>query len=152
MLNLYEELRHVIEALEAAGIRYALAGGVAVSLYTVPRATEDIDILIRGDDLERVAATLAPLGFAKAGVPMRVAGGRLAIQRVVKISGSDLLPVDFLTPVDPLLSPLLQDRSPVEVEGRQLWVVGIKSLRELKRLRGSTQDQADLEALGPETA
>jgi len=31
-------------------------------------------------------------------------------------------------------------------------VVGFEGLRALKRLRGSAQDQADLEALGPEHA
>lgn len=46
MLDLYAELRRIVEALDAAGIAYALAGGLAVSIHTTPRATEDIDILI----------------------------------------------------------------------------------------------------------
>lgn len=150
MLNLYEELRRVVEALDASGIRYGLAGGLAVSIYTSPRATEDIDILIGQGDLERASTALSPLGFTKAGAALRVAGGRLAIQRFVKIRGADLLPVDFLMPVDPGLSRMVEDRSAVEVEGGRVWVVGIKGLRELKRLRGSPQDRADLEALGPE--
>lgn len=45
MIDLYEELRRVIEALDAASISYALIGGLAVSIYTAPRATEDVDPL-----------------------------------------------------------------------------------------------------------
>jgi hypothetical protein len=31
-----------------------------------------------------------------------------------------------------------------------LWIVDVAALRDMKRLRGSTQDRADLEALGGE--
>lgn len=52
MLDLYAELRRVVEALHSADVPYALAGGLAVSIYTTPRATEDIDLLIDRADLE----------------------------------------------------------------------------------------------------
>src|SRR5262249_10340180 len=45
VLDLYTELRTLAAALDAANIPYGLAGGLAVSLYTTPRATEDIDVL-----------------------------------------------------------------------------------------------------------
>ncbi len=152
MFDLYTELRRLVETLDAAGIAYAVAGGLAVSIYTVPRATEDIDVLIARHDLERASTALGPLGFERAGQPMKVSGGRLEIQRMIKIEGRDLLPIDFLMPGDPMLQPVLADRVSVEWEGRRIWIVGLRSLRELKRLRGSAQDRADLEALGPETA
>lgn len=152
MLDLYAELRRIAEALDRAEIRYALAGGIAVSIYATPRATEDIDVLLDRDDLGRTMTALAPLGFRPAGGPMRVAAGRLEIQRLIKIDGADLLPVDLLVAAHPELAALLIDRISVDLEeGGRLWVVGLDSLRTLKRLRGSAQDQADLEALGPET-
>ncbi len=150
MLDLYAELRQIVQALDAAGIPYALAGGLAVSIYTTPRATEDIDILIARADLERVVQTLKPVGFRPAGRPMQVAAGRMEIRRLTKIDGADLLPLDLLTPVDPALVALLMDRVSREIEGGQVWVVGLVALRALKRLRGSALDRADLEALGPE--
>ena len=52
VFDLYVELRRIAEALDAAGVAYALAGGLAVSIYTTPRATEDIDLLIRRELLE----------------------------------------------------------------------------------------------------
>jgi hypothetical protein len=36
------------------------------------------------------------------------------------------------------------------VESQSIWVIGIRALRTLKRLRGSPLDRADLEALGPD--
>jgi hypothetical protein len=81
---------------------------------------------------------------------MGVASGRLQIQRLVKIEGTDLLPLDLLMAADPSLVPVLANRTAVEVEGHPVWVVDLDGLRTLKRLRGSAQDRADLEALGPE--
>lgn len=150
MLDLYRELRRIVETLDAAGIAYALAGGLAVSIYTAPRATEDIDILIARADLDRAVGALQPTGFRPAGRPMPVAGGRLEIQRLTKIDGADLLPLDLLMAVDPTLAALLTDRVSLALEGRPVWVVGLGALRTLKQLRGSALDRADLEALGPE--
>jgi len=149
-VDLYEELRSIAVALDSAGISYALVGGLAVSIYATPRATEDIDILISSGDIERAIAALAPLGFRAPGAAFAVAGGRLRIARLLKFEGEDLLPVDLLVPVDPALVPLLSDRVIRDLGGRPVAVVGLRSLRALKRLRRSPQDVADLEALGPD--
>ena len=150
MLDLYAELRRVVAALDAAGIPYALAGGLAVSIYTTPRATEDIDLLLARADRERAVEALDPAGFLPVGRPMPVAGGRLEIQRLTKIDGADLLPLDLLTLTDPELVALASDRESMALQEGRIWVVGLRALRTLKRLRGSALDRADLEALGPE--
>ena len=150
VLDLYAELRRIVAALDAAGIPYALAGGLAVSIYTTPRATEDIDLLIARADRERAVEALGPVGFRPAARPMPVAGGRLEIQRLTKISGADLLPLDLLLPAHPDLAALANDREHMILEDGRIWVVGLRALRTLKRLRGSALDRADLEALGPE--
>lgn len=46
----------IIAALEAASVRYAVAGGFAVNLHGFLRATQDLDILI---DLDPANAALA---------------------------------------------------------------------------------------------
>lgn len=149
-LDLHAELRGIVAALDAAGIPYALVGGLAVSIYTAPRATEGVDLLIERGKLLPAVERLASLGFRRAGTPMVVAGGRLDIQRLIKIDGSDLVPVDLLIPNDPALVALLAGREGVVWDGGRLSIVSLAGLRVLKRLRGSAQDLADLEALGPE--
>lgn len=94
---------------------------------------------------------LQPLGFRVAGRPMRVAGGRMDIQRLIKIDGADLLPLDLLLPQDPELVDILASRTGIAWEGTRLWIVTLPGLRSLKRLRGSAQDRADLEALGSDS-
>jgi hypothetical protein len=151
MLDLTHELRGIISALEAAGAVYALVGGLAVSIYSTPRATQDIDLLLAVADVDRVTAVLRDLGFRVAGRPMTVAAGRMEIQRLIKIDGTDLLPVDLLLPLDPQLVSILTTRTEIAWEGTRLWIVTLDGLRTLKRLRGSAQDRADLEALGPDS-
>jgi len=149
-LDLQAELRGIVQALDAAGIAYALVGGLAVSIYATPRATEDIDILLARADLSRAVERLAPLGFRQAGAPMSVAGGRLEIQRLIKIEDRDLVPLDLLVPNVAELASLLTDRQSIEWQEGPLSIASLAGLRALKRLRGSAQDRADLEALGPE--
>jgi hypothetical protein len=64
-----ERLMRATAALEAAGIRYAVAGGNAVAAWVTRvderavRYTQDVDILIRREDLDRVKKALAAAGF-----------------------------------------------------------------------------------------
>ena len=57
-MDLYEEFRRIVEALNGRRVRYALVGGLAVAIYAGPRATEDVDLLVAVDDLESTIATL----------------------------------------------------------------------------------------------
>ena len=152
MLDLVRELRAIVGALDGAGVAYALAGGLAVSIYAAPLATQDIDLLMAVPDLDRATTAVRDLGYRIAGRPMRVAGGRMDIQRLIKIDGADLLPLDLLLPLDMELADILAARTQVTWGGTALWIVTIPGLRSLKRLRDSAQDRADLEALGPESS
>lgn len=62
-------LRRSAEALEAAGIPYAVIGGNAVAAWvetvepTAVRTTVDVDLLLRREDFERARTTLEAKGF-----------------------------------------------------------------------------------------
>lgn len=64
-----ERLRRAAAALEAAGIPYAVVGGNAVAAWVsrvdeaAVRNTQDVDILLRREDLESAKAALAGAGF-----------------------------------------------------------------------------------------
>ena len=128
VLDLYTELRTLAAALNAADIPYGLAGGLAVSLYTTPRATEDIDVLVAAADVDRVVHVAAPLGFRKSGRRIRRANGRIEIQRLVKIDGADLLPLDLMVIVDPGLRDAVQGRTEKVIEDQRLSVVSVDAL------------------------
>jgi hypothetical protein len=64
-----QRLDRAVAALKAAGVPYAIAGGNAVAAWVsrideaAVRNTQDVDILLRRDDLERAKAALAKAGF-----------------------------------------------------------------------------------------
>jgi len=64
-----ERLLRAAAALEQAGIPYAVAGGNAVAAWvsrvdeSAVRNTQDVDILLRREDLPRAAEALAAAGF-----------------------------------------------------------------------------------------
>jgi hypothetical protein len=66
-----QRLRKVTAALDAAGVRYAVAGGNAVASWVgrvdpgATRATRDVDILVRRADVPSITAALTALGFAR---------------------------------------------------------------------------------------
>src|SRR3989442_8927808 len=62
-LDLYTELRTLAAALNAADIPYGLAGGLAGSPYTTPRAPEDIDVPVAAADVDRAVQAAPPLGL-----------------------------------------------------------------------------------------
>ncbi len=51
------------EAFEQNKIHYALIGGCAVSLWGIPRATVDLDFLVRRDDMTKVREIAESLGY-----------------------------------------------------------------------------------------
>lgn len=71
MERVEQRLRRVTEALDAAGVPYAVVGGNAVAAWiaqvdpAATRTTKDVDLLVRRGDLERITATLVALGLRR---------------------------------------------------------------------------------------
>jgi hypothetical protein len=148
MLDLYEELRKLISALDEHKIEYALCGGVAMAVHDHPRATIDIDLLVLAESLDQVLAIANELGYGIRGLEMTFAGGAVEIRRRSKIDreSGHLLSLDFLL-VTPEVREVWDSRVLVDREGGKLSVVSRQGLIALKSLRGSLQDQADIAAL-----
>ncbi|MEO7919286.1 MAG: nucleotidyl transferase AbiEii/AbiGii toxin family protein [Thermoanaerobaculia bacterium] len=149
MLDLYEELKTVLAALDAAQVPYALCGGLALAVHGHPRATVDIDLLVPSESIDAALHVLRSKGFEIAALPMTFFGGDVEIHRMSKVDteAGDLLSVDLLV-VTPKLSWIWQSRQTVSWEGSALRVVSREGLIALKKLRGSAQDLADLHAIG----
>lgn len=148
MLDLYEELRKLITAFDERRIDYALCGGLAMAVYDHPRATIDIDLLILAESLDQVLAIATQLGYNIRELDMTFASGKIEIRRISKRDpeSGHVLSLDFLL-VTPEISPVWNSRVRVDREGGKISVVSRAGLIELKSLRGSLQDQADIAAL-----
>lgn len=51
-MNVKDELIALVKAFDAAGIPYALCGGLAMAAHGWPRSTMDIDMLVEKDRIE----------------------------------------------------------------------------------------------------
>jgi hypothetical protein len=147
-LDLYDEFTTLIGVLEAAHADYAVCGGLAMAIHGFPRATIDVDLVVPPDAVESVLACARGIGYAIPAHPMSFAGGAVDIRRVSKVdAGShDLLSLDLLV-VTPAIAPIWNERTRVRWERGELWVVSRQGLANLKRLRGSGQDQDDIKRL-----
>jgi hypothetical protein len=151
-MNLVDELHAVAAALAAAGISYAVCGGIAVTVHGAIRSTKDIDLLVLPQDVARALEAVRPLGYAFAALPMTFAAGTAQerkVQRVTKIDGKEHLLLDLLFAEGPLTG-MLEDRVEVQLARGALSVVSLATLIRMKRLAGRPQDLADLEKLGAE--
>jgi nucleotidyltransferase AbiEii toxin of type IV toxin-antitoxin system len=148
MLDLVDELRKLVRALEDHRIEYALCGGMAMGVHGRARATIDIDLLILSESLPEVIEIAKALGYNIRGKDLSFANGAVEIRRVSKIDSDDgeLLSLDLLL-ATPDIRDVWESRIEVEWEGGKLSVVSASGLIALKQLRRSYQDLADIEAL-----
>lgn len=148
MLDLYEELGAIIDALEARGLEYALCGGIAMAVHGFVRATEDIDLFVPPAEVPRIENAVAELGYVIKAHPMAFAGGDMQIRRISKIdpSDGDLMTLDLLL-VTPASEQAWANRTRLPWRGGAITVVDREGLILLKRFRSSRQDLLDIENL-----
>ena len=149
-MDLYEELARIVDALNEAGIDYAVCGGMAVAMHGHARMTKDIDLLVRKEDVERIHGLVRPLGFDLPVAPLPFDVGtekeRLVV-RVSKMVGRELLSLDLLV-VTPVFEEVWAQRMAVKWRGKPTFLISRDGLAIMKRLAGRLQDLADLENLG----
>jgi hypothetical protein len=151
MFDLFEELKALVEALSERNLEYAVCGGVAMAIHGAPRATVDIDLLVRSDDLSAVIDVARNRGFDVEASPMSFKGGAIQIRRISKISRDGVLMLDLLL-VTPAVDEVWRTRVWVEWEYGLLSVVSREGLIQLKRLAGRHRDLDDIERLEDETS
>jgi hypothetical protein len=148
MLDLYDEFRTLVAALEQYSIDYALCGGIAMAVHGAARATIDIDLVVQPESLETLITIATELGFTIRGKDLQFANGAIEIRRFSKIEpeSGDLLSLDLLL-VTPEILPVWQSRITANWEGGKLSVVSRDGLIQMKQLRSSGQDLDDIKRL-----
>lgn len=145
---LIEELKKLLIKLDEERVSYALCGGLAMAVYSYPRATIDIDLMIVTDDLERVKDIAKELGFSLDTGLMKFKKGAIQIYRLCKITKnpSEALILDLLM-VTPEIQNVWETRKQVEWEHGLLSVISPEGLIQMKSLRGSGKDKDDIKHL-----
>lgn len=143
-----ELARQVADALERAGISYAIGGAIALAYYAPPRATVDVDLnafVPPAQGVSKVLDVLASVGF----VPDEPLD---ALQRRAETDGqfrgrAQGLRIDVFVPALPFYAELESRRRLVELVERPIWILGAEDLVVLKMMFYRRKDLADVEAL-----
>jgi hypothetical protein len=144
-----DRLQRITQALEGAGVAYALVGGQAVALWVATmdpaavRTTKDVDILIRREDLPkaRAAATGVALDYFEVmGVGMFLERTDPNPRKAVHL----LWAGEKVRPEYPLPSPAVDEREMLEA-GKQ--VVSLAGLVRMKVMSNRDQDRVHLRDL-----
>jgi len=148
VIELPEDFRDLLIELADAGAEFVLVGGHAVAFHGHPRATKDMDVLIRPNspNAERVYRALAAFGaplqnFSVQAKDFATYDGMLQI-------GLPPRRVDILNRADGVsFDEAVAEGSAFTLEGRTIPVIGRAALIKNKRAAGRAQDAADVEAL-----
>jgi hypothetical protein len=158
MLKSFEALA---AALERGGVRYLVAGGLAVNAHGYIRYTKDVDLVIqlRAENLERAFAVLTSLGYRPT-VPIVAAQFADPAQRNTWISKKGMKVLNFhsdqhrFAPVDVfVIEPFDFDEEHAKAlqgdvaPGIVVRFVSIPTLIAMKEVAGRPNDLVDIEHL-----
>ena len=150
----------LLRSLETAGVRYAIAGGVAAVLHGVPRMTFDLDLVVdlSEDNIHNLIAVMVSQGFHPR-LPVSVFELADESKRNDWVNNRNLVAFTFIHPqrpmeeVDILLAPgvtwedVSMSMTVRPINGDSVKVLGKALLRKMKLATGREKDKADAEFL-----
>lgn len=147
MATLLQELAEIISVLNHNEIEYAVCGGLALTIHGFPRATFDIDVLIKSDSLEKAYALAAEKGYDIKGLDMSFKERAVEIRRFSKIDDDgEVLSLDLLL-VTPQVDDVWETREKLVWENQDLWIVSREGLIKMKQLAGRAKDLIDIDRI-----
>jgi hypothetical protein len=148
MIELPDDFRDLLLALADAGAEFVILGGHAVAFHGHPRATKDLDVLVRANrqNAERVYRALAAFGAPLS--QFEVGEADFVTYDGVLQMGVPPLRIDILNRADGItFDEAVADGAGFELEGRKIPVIGRLALLKNKKAAGREQDLADVKAL-----
>jgi nucleotidyltransferase AbiEii toxin of type IV toxin-antitoxin system len=152
--------KDVFQALDVAKVRYLVAGGIALNLHQVLRATVDLDLIVQLDQ-ENAAAfvkVMSALGYVPR-VPVKAEDFADARKRTEWINEKNMMVFSFINPGNPMeiidvfvrepipFEEAYRRRKEVEAFGAKIPVLAIEDLIVLKELAGRPKDLYDVAQL-----
>lgn len=147
-VELPPDFADLLLAFVEADVEFLVVGGYAVAHYGHPRATKDIDVLVRTgrENAERIVEALASFG-----APLRALGiGVGDFERVGQTVQLGVAPyrIDLLTEIDGVeFEQAWAGRGKFELGDVEVQVIGLDDLLANKRASGRPQDLVDVAAL-----
>lgn len=63
--RLGKQITEIVSALNDAGVRFALIGGLALASHKVVRATQDVDLLVDVKDRDTIDSVVTAMGYSR---------------------------------------------------------------------------------------
>jgi predicted nucleotidyltransferase len=153
--GLASALATLLYRLSERDARFALVGGLAVSVRTEPRFTRDADVCVAVEDdpeAERLIASLRATGYRIIAIVEQEGTGRIATVRLTAGHGEDDVVLDLLFASSGVEREVVETAEDMEVfEGIEVPVASVAALIVLKVLArddaSRPQDRVDLVAL-----
>jgi predicted nucleotidyltransferase len=148
VIELPEDFRDLLIALADEGAEFIIVGGHAVAFHGHPRATKDLDVLVRAtpENAERVYRALLVFGAPVQAFDVKVED--FASYHGVLQIGVPPLRIDILTSIAGVsTTEALRDSVSFELDGRTVPVLDLAALIASKRAADREQDRADVAKL-----
>jgi len=146
--GLNDDFRDLLVELADTGAEFLIVGALALAFHGAPRASGDIDILVRptGENARRVMEALVRFGapLASAGIEQ----DDFAQPGMVYQIGLPPRRIDLLTEISGVsFEEAWATREAAEVDGRPIHLIGLEAFLKNKRASGRPKDLADVARL-----
>ena len=146
---MHPDFKELLSVLNAHRVKYLVVGAYAVSIHAQPRATKDLDILVKPDaeNAEALYAALAKFGAPLEGLTPADFAGQGPFFRI----GHEPLGVDILTEIPGVEFDAAWQRRVEDVidpaSGLKAYFISAEDLITSKLGTGRPQDIADVDAI-----
>lgn len=145
-MKLPVDFRELLEAFARFEVEFVVIGGYAFAFHAEPRATKDLDILVRAGSKNQTRAAAALVEFGVS--PAVVAAVRHQTSTEVVYFGREPARVDILQAIDGVDADTVFTKAVLAlVEGIQIRVIDLDNLIANKKAAGRARDLADVERL-----
>ena len=145
-MNLAQDFKEFIELLNAYSVRYLLVGGYALSFFSRPKLTQDIDFWIdpEAENAEKVLKVLEEFGFGQLDITMK----DLSKPGQIIQLGNAPLRIDLLTAIDGVnFTEAYRNKVNSRFLGIDIDIISRSDLIKNKQSSGRKKDLADLDWL-----
>lgn len=146
--ELPDDFRDLLVAFLNAEVEFVVLGGHAVAFHGHPRATKDLDVLVRADAANAKRVYQGLVAFGAPISAFEVSEADFVTYDGVLQMGTPPLRIDILNRADGItFDEAIAEGQSFELDGRQIPVIGRTALLKNKRAAARAQDLADLKAL-----
>jgi len=144
-IELPNDFKEFLRLLRSHGVRYLLIGGYAVIYYGYPRATSDLDVWVALEpaNADRIVAALREFGFGTSELSRD-----LFLTGKITRMGNIPVRIEILTTISGVsFEECYADRVETVIDGVEVSLIDLESLKKNKQASGRHKDLADLENL-----